>query len=237
MIGIQIGMLPGNTFEDAVGVFQQLQSQFSLSACEIHLERSLYPPAIWPWENSSQEAMARLRPSVARLGIHLPFMDMNPVFSNPRIAEASRRKLTSRGVSMSDDIELRWSQDLPADQAISLYRANGWSSADKPNELMAALAGSHRVVSAWDGSRLVGLGNALSDGHLVVYYPHLLVLPDYQGRGIGTKIARALIAKYEGFHQHILIADGRAIAFYRKLGFTRAGNTEPLWIYAGHDHE
>ena len=138
---------------------------------------------------------------------------------------------------MADDIEMRWSQDLPVDQVISLYRANGWSSADRPGELMAALAGSHCVASAWDGSRLVGLGSTLSDGHLVVYYPHLLVHPDYQGRGIGTKIARALISKYQGFHQHVLIADGRAIDFYKKLGFKRAGNTQPLWIYAGHDHD
>ena len=24
--------------------------------------------------------------------------------------------------------------------------------------------------------------------------------------------------------------------FYRKCGFERAGKTEPMWIYAGHDH-
>jgi GNAT superfamily N-acetyltransferase len=33
----------------------------------------------------------------------------------------------------------------------------------------------------------VGLGNAISDGALVVYYPHMLVLPEYQGRGIGRR--------------------------------------------------
>ena len=29
---------------------------------------------------------------------------------------------------------------------------------------------------------------------------------------------------------------GQAIDFYRKCGFSRAGKTEPMWIYAGHDH-
>ena len=137
---------------------------------------------------------------------------------------------------MSDPVELKWSGNLPADQVIALYRSNGWSSAEKPQELLAALAGSHRVVTAWDGDRLVGLGNSISDGHLVVYYPHLLVHSDYHGRGIGTMLARALIAQYRGFHQQILVADGRAIDFYKKLGFTRAGHTEPLWIYAGNEH-
>ena len=94
---------------------------------------------------------------------------------------------------------------------LALYRANHWSSADKPRELQRALANSHTVITAWDGARLVGLGNGLSDGALVVYYPHLLVLPEYQGQGIGREIVRRRSARYAGFHQHILVADGGAI--------------------------
>jgi GNAT superfamily N-acetyltransferase len=95
---------------------------------------------------------------------------------------------------------------------------------------------SHSLVTAWDGTVLVGLGNAISDGYLVVYYPHLLVHPEYQGQGIGTQLMRRLLARYEGFHQHLLIADGRSLDFYRKFGFKRAGHTEPMWIYDGDDH-
>ena len=36
-----------------------------------------------------------------------------------------------------------------------------------------------------------------------------------------------LMARYNGFHQHMLVADGRAIEFYRKCGFERAGKTVP----------
>jgi GNAT superfamily N-acetyltransferase len=125
---------------------------------------------------------------------------------------------------------------VPLQKVVALYRANEWSSAEKPQLLHKALLASHTLVTAWDEARLVGLGNAISDGHLVVYYPHLLVLPEYQGRGIGTGIMRRLMARYKGFHQHMLVADGRALDFYRKCGFERAGKTEPMWIYAGHDH-
>ena len=117
-----------------------------------------------------------------------------------------------------------------------LYRANKWSSAKKPALLQKSLRNSHSLVTAWDGKKLVGLGNAISDGYLVVYYSHLLVLPRYQGRGIGSEILRRLKARYAGFHQHIIVADGRALAFYRKCGFERAGKTQAMWIYAGHDH-
>jgi GNAT superfamily N-acetyltransferase len=120
---------------------------------------------------------------------------------------------------------------------LSLYRAVSWSSVNKPDALYNGLLASHALVTAWDEERLVGLGNAISDGHLVVYFPHLVVHPDHQGRGIGTALMRRLLERYRGFHQQSLIADGRAIAFYKKLGFTRAGTTEPLWIFDGHEHD
>lgn len=133
-------------------------------------------------------------------------------------------------------IQFRATRDVPFESVVALYQAVGWSAAEKPEVLCQALANSHSLVTAWDGDKLVGLGNALSDGYLVVYYSHLLVLPAYQGGGIGTRLMRMLMARYEGFHQHVLLADGRAIDFYRKCGFQRAGRTEPMWIYAGHDH-
>jgi GNAT superfamily N-acetyltransferase len=136
----------------------------------------------------------------------------------------------------ADPFRYSESRDLPLEGVLTLYRANGWSSAEKPELLHKALLASHSLVTAWDDSRLVGLGNAISDGFLVVYYPHLLVLPDYQQRGIGTRLMQLLMNRYKGFHQQMLAADGRAIDFYRKCGFERAGKTEPMWIYAGHDH-
>ena len=120
---------------------------------------------------------------------------------------------------------------------LALYRSVGWSSADKPEALHKGLLGSHTLVTAWDDPALIGLANAISDGHLVVYFPHLVVRPDHQGRGIGTALMKMMLARYRGFHQQALIADGRAIDFYKKLGFVRAGSTEPLWIFDGHEHD
>ena len=136
----------------------------------------------------------------------------------------------------SSTIQYSETRDLPLESVVALYRANDWSSANKPDLLHKALLASHSLVTAWDDQKLVGLGNAITDGYLVVYYPHMLVLPDYQGHGIGTRLMQMLMARYEGFHQHILVADGRAIDFYNKCGFERAGEAEAMWIYAGNDH-
>ncbi len=42
--------------------------------------------------------------------------------------------------------------------------------------------------------------------------------------------------KYKDFHMQILTADGRAIDFYKKVGFKKAGETVPMWIYKGNEH-
>src|SRR5437016_7738930 len=101
----------------------------------------------------------------------------------------------------SHGIDYSRTRDVPLKSVLALYRANKWSSAQKPALLHKALLASHSLVTAWDGTRLVGLGNAISDGYLVVYYPHLLVLPVYQRRGIGMELMRRLMARYKGFHQ------------------------------------
>lgn len=137
---------------------------------------------------------------------------------------------------MTDNLRYNDGRDLRMEQVSALYTANDWSSAQKPELLHKALLASYSLITAWDGDKLVGLGNAISDDHLVVYYLHLLVLPAYQGQGIGRELMRLLMARYAGFHQHMLVADGRALDFYKKCGFERAGSTEPMWIYAGSDH-
>ena len=133
-------------------------------------------------------------------------------------------------------VRLSETRTIKREDIIALYRANGWSAAEKPDELYNALMNSHTLITAWDGDRLVGLGNAISDGYLVVYYPHLLIHPEYQGKGIGKKIVAKMQERYAGFHMQMLVADGEAIGFYERLGFVRAGKTEPLWIYRGNEH-
>ncbi len=134
------------------------------------------------------------------------------------------------------DIKVELNGPIDEAEIVELYRANEWSSADKPAQLMQALRNSHTLVTARSAGKLVGVGNAISDGYLVVYYPHMLVHPRSHGKGIGRKMMQAMQTVYGGFHQQMLTADGEAIEFYKALGFSRAGKTQPMWVYAGTEH-
>ncbi|WP_434341512.1 GNAT family N-acetyltransferase [Motilimonas cestriensis] len=134
------------------------------------------------------------------------------------------------------NIQITINGAIEPDETIALYRANAWSSADKPERLLPALRNSHSLVTARCNGKLVGIGNAISDGYLVVYYPHMLVHPEFQGQGVGRKMMAAMQEIYRDFHQQMLTADGKAIEFYQSMGFERAGQTEPMWVYAGDEH-
>ncbi len=134
------------------------------------------------------------------------------------------------------NIEILESKDFSTNEVISLYEANKWSSAKKPDQLTSALKNSDTLILARQNGKLVGLANAISDGHLVVYYPHLLIHPDMHGHGIGKLIMDKMKEKYGHFHQQMLVSDGQTIEFYKKCGFELAGDTQSMWIYAANDH-
>ena len=111
------------------------------------------------------------------------------------------------------ELELSLEGDIETDEVIALYKANGWSSAEKPEKLMPALNNSDALVTARISGKLVGIGNAISDGSLVVYYPHMLVHPDYKGKGVGRAMMKLFQRKYVSFHQQMLTADVDAVGF------------------------
>ena len=134
------------------------------------------------------------------------------------------------------EIKVEVNSAIEEREVVELYRLNNWSSAEKPSQLLSALRNSHSLVTVRISGVLVGIANAISDGFLVVYYPHMLVHPDFQRQGIGRKMVEEMNSIYGEFHQQMLTADGEAIEFYKSVGFVRAGKTVPMWVYSGTEH-
>ena len=121
-------------------------------------------------------------------------------------------------------------KELSQDQLQSLFLSVQWSSGNYPDKLRTAMSNSDNVLTAWDGDTLVGLMNALSDGAMTAYFHYLLVRPEYQGQGIGTKLVLAMLDLYEAYARKVLIAYDKEIRFYQKLGFTLGHDKSPMFV-------
>lgn len=89
-----------------------------------------------------------------------------------------------------------------------------------PQKLQKAFAASHAVALAYDGARLVGVGRGVSDGQYQGLICDLAVLPEYQGRGVGTGLIKHLQA-HMPVENLILYAVPGKEGFYQALGFRR----------------
>ncbi|MBN2443639.1 MAG: GNAT family N-acetyltransferase [Spirochaetales bacterium] len=126
------------------------------------------------------------------------------------------------------DIEYKKNIPLQKKDVISLFSSVEWRSQEYPGDLMSGLKNSDCVYTAWEDSLLVGLINALSDRHMVVYFHFVLVRPDYQHKGIGQKLVTLMLKEYKKVHTKILMAYNRKVRFYKKAGFKKVGYAKPM---------
>lgn len=110
-------------------------------------------------------------------------------------------------------------------QLVNLYASVGWRHKDYPTMLVKAIENSSFLVCAYANTELIALGRAISDGVFTVYFPDLLVKPEWQNKGLGSQVMEIMLKHFEGFHNQVLIAEDEAArAFYLKKGFVPETN-------------
>lgn len=111
--------------------------------------------------------------------------------------------------------------DVDPTEIAAVYQSVGWQDvARDPARLGVALRASAAVASAWDGERAVGVARLLSDGVFQGYVVGVAVRPDYQGRGVGSRLVRMLLDTDPGLTFHLRTRN-RRFTFYERLGFQR----------------
>ena len=107
-------------------------------------------------------------------------------------------------------------------EILPLYKSvGGRNYYEHPQMLAKAYEGSLCVLGAYEEEKLVGILRAVGDGHSIVFIQDIMVYPEYQRRGIGTELMRALLRKYENVYQIELATDDteKTKAFYKSMGF------------------
>jgi len=88
----------------------------------------------------------------------------------------------------------------------------------EPDILKKTFNNSDLVCFAWDGETLVGLARALSDGTVQSVIYDLCMLPEYQGKGLGSRIMKGMIARLNTKNVVLWSVPGKE-GFYARLGF------------------
>lgn len=114
-------------------------------------------------------------------------------------------------------------KNFQLNEIANLYRSVGWTNyLERVDILQQAYANSLCVLGAYDSEKLVGIIRAVGDGQTIVFVQDIIVLPEYQRKGIGTKMMKAVIDKYHGVYQMELLTDNteKTKEFYHSVGFT-----------------
>lgn len=95
-----------------------------------------------------------------------------------------------------------------------------------------ALENTLYSLCAYDGGRLIGYGRIIGDKTIFLYIQDIMVIPEYQGKKIGTNIMVELLKKVEEYKKvnpnirtYLGASKGKE-DFYKKFGFVSRPNEE-----------
>ncbi|MCR8915010.1 GNAT family N-acetyltransferase [Marinobacter panjinensis] len=127
-------------------------------------------------------------------------------------------------------IEFKVNHPVTADQFIGLLESSTLGER-RPMQDRACLEGmvanSNLIVSAWDGSLLVGIARSVTDFHYACYLSDLAVHEDYQRSGIGKRLQLLTQSQLGPHCKVILLAAPAASTYYGRLGYA---HNERCWL-------
>ena len=95
---------------------------------------------------------------------------------------------------------------------------------------------SYYFISVRQNEKLIGCGRIISDGHIHALIVDMIILPEYQGRGIGKKILEMLVShcREKGIIDIRLFSAKNKAGFYLKNNFKLRPDDAPGMQYNIH---
>ena len=119
-------------------------------------------------------------------------------------------------------------EKLPSAEEYNQLRALvGWGVYER-DVIVESLPHSLYCVCAFVGTEIVGMARIIGDGGLVYYIQDVIVKPDYQRQGIGTRMMDKVMAYLHAHARNnsiigLMSAKGKE-QFYERYGFVRRPN-------------
>lgn len=128
------------------------------------------------------------------------------------------------------DIEYKVNIPISTEQFINLLETSTLAER-RPVDDKACMEGmithSNLIVSAWCGSKLIGIARSMTDFHYACYLSDLAVDANYQKMGIGRQLQSMTQQKLGPRCKVILIAAPAANEYYKHIGFTE---NDRCWV-------
>lgn len=119
------------------------------------------------------------------------------------------------------NITYKTTKEIPIESIQELYVSINWKEKDFET-ISDYLERSIVVISAWDCDKLIGIARATEScsGEVIIW--DVAVKPNYQRKGIGSKIMKCLLTILDDYAVPVvtLYADPGKEIFYEKFGFT-----------------
>ncbi|HKM42601.1 MAG TPA: GNAT family N-acetyltransferase [Limnochordia bacterium] len=121
---------------------------------------------------------------------------------------------------------LTYRHSITAEEVNAIRVATGYGQIH-PEQLRAGFAGSTLIIAAYENEQAVGFVRLVWDGGAVALIPDILVRPEFQGRGIETKMVRLLLGFLRsklkpGWGIQVDIRAWANRSLYESLGFQRS---------------
>ena len=91
IIGASLGGFKGLSLEKAMKLYLKLSKDFDLNAVELRFEKERERPLLWSWETNND--IVDFLDNFEVMGVHLPFVYLNPISPNPKIRNESMNQL------------------------------------------------------------------------------------------------------------------------------------------------
>jgi len=84
--------------------------------------------------------------------------------------------------------------ELCAKDYLRLRESTGWGTQPDVQQVEAGLKNTLLSVTAVQNEKVIGMGRLVGDLFMICYIQEVVVLPEYQGKGVGKAIIEKLLA-------------------------------------------
>ena len=138
-------------------------------------------------------------------------------------------------------MEIKYVNEISVADYNYLRKISGWNEIEE-KQALTGIQNSAFLISALHNDKTVGLARVVSDGGYVVVIVDVIVLPEYQGKGIGKTMMEKVMEYINNSLQegqrvmvNLMSAKGRE-SFYSQFGFETRPNEKlgagmSQWIF------